>query len=114
MRLNIDLIAVKGDTLYICDYKKDTSEIYKSLPQVASYGVMLKERIKHHCNLNNFNVKCLSFSSEKALEFDPEILKAEITEFARLWQEKKNKPMTIRGSGRGILGDIEKLICGES
>jgi len=111
---HIDLITVKGDTLYICDYKKDTNEIYKSLPQIASYGIMVKERIKHHCNLNTFKVRCLSFSSHTALEFDPEILRVEIKEFARLWQKKKNKPMMTRGTNRRILDDIEKLICVES
>jgi len=111
---HIDLITVKGDTLFVCDYKKDTNEIYKSLPQIASYGIMVKERIKHHCNLNTFKVKCLSFSSHTALEFDPEILRAEIKEFARLWQKKKNKPMMTRGTNRRILDDIEKLICVES
>jgi len=57
---------------------------------------MVKERIKNHCNLDTFNVKCLSFSSHSALEFDPEILRAEIKEFVQLWQEKKNKLMVTR------------------
>ena len=55
-----------------------------------------------------------SFSSDTALEFDPEILRAEVTDFARLWQKKKNKPMMTRGTNRSILDDIEKLICVES
>ena len=111
---HIDLITVRGDTLFVCDYKKEVNEIYKSLPQVASYGIMIKDRIKHHCKLNTFKIKCISFSSRTALEFDPEILSAEIKEFAKLWQKKKNKPLTTRGSRRRILDDIEKLICSES
>ena len=111
---HIDLIMVREDTLFVCDYKKDAHEIYKSLPQIASYGIMVKERIKHHCNLNHFKVKCLSFSSHTALEFDPEILRAEIKEFVQLWQEKKNKLIVTKGTPRRILDDIEKLICVKS
>ena len=107
---HIDLITVKDNTIYVCDYKKDAYEIYKSLPQIASYGIMVKERIKGHCNLDTFNVKCISFSSHSALEFDPEILGAEIKEFVQLWQKKKNKLMVTRGTPRRILDDIEKLI----
>ena len=108
---HIDLIMVQGDILFVCDYKKDAYEIYKSLPQIASYGIMLKERIKRHCNLDTFKVKCLSFSSHSALEFDPEILSAEIKDFVQLWQKKKSKLMVTKGSPRRILDDIEKLIC---
>ena len=108
---HIDLLMVKGDTIYVCDYKKDAYEIYKSLPQIASYGIMLKERIKRHCDLDKFKVKCLSFSSHSALEFDPEIVGVEIKDFVQLWQKKKNKLMVTRGTPRRILDDIEKLIC---
>jgi len=75
---------------------------------------MVKERIKNHCNRNNFKVKCLSFSSHTALEFDPEILRAEIKEFVQLWQEKKNRLIVTRGTPHRILDDIEKLICVKS
>ncbi len=108
---HIDLIMVKGDSLIICDYKKDIYEIYKSIPQIAAYGIMIKERIKSSCDLNEIKVKCLSFSSQTAIEFDPEIIKTEIKEFICLWEKKKNKPMVIKGSSRNLIDYIEKLIC---
>lgn len=107
---HIDLIMVKGDSLIICDYKKDIYEIYKSIPQIAAYGIMVKERIKSSCNLNEIKVKCLIFSSQTAIEFDPEIIKTEIKEFICLWGRKKNKPMVIKGSSRNLIDYIEKLI----
>ncbi len=63
----IDLILISNDIVYIVDYKPDKN-IYRSLPQVASYGLIIKSLINYK------NIVCISFNDETSIQFRPEIL----------------------------------------
>ena len=73
---HIDLILYDAptDTLIIADYKPE-GEFLRSLPQIASYGLLIKH------NLKILNIKCLSFNRDEAWLYDPEILREDIQLF---------------------------------
>ncbi|UYP46558.1 hypothetical protein NEF87_002843 [Candidatus Lokiarchaeum ossiferum] len=72
---HIDLILYDfaNNNLIIADYKPE-GHFLRSLPQVATYGLLMK-RI-----LNIPNIKCLSFSKDEAWLYDPLILQEQIEE----------------------------------
>lgn len=72
---HIDLILYDfvNNNIIIADYKPE-GYFLRSLPQVATYGLLMK-RI-----LNIPNIKCLSFSKDEAWLYDPLILKERIEE----------------------------------
>ena len=74
---HIDLIQIVNDTIKIADYKPE-GKFLISLPQVASYGLLIKSIL----NLNK--IKCVSFNKREAWEFDPDILKTEVRDFLEL------------------------------
>jgi hypothetical protein len=58
-------------SIVITDYKPEGAFL-RSLPQVATYGLVIKRILKLD------NVKCVSFNKDNAWLYDPEILKHEI------------------------------------
>lgn len=111
---HIDLLMVKNDMIYVCDYKQNIYEIYKSVPQVAGYGIMLNDILKNYSNVQKFRIRCLSFCDSYAMEFDPESIHKEIEQFAHLWHKTTGKPIFVKGTTRRLMEDIKKLICIEA
>ncbi len=70
---HIDLIAYDQNkkSLIVIDYKPE-GYFLRSLPQVATYGIMLQKNLK----LNS--IECMSFNKDEAWIYDPQILKNEI------------------------------------
>ncbi len=75
---HIDLLLFdkKSKQLIVADYKPENSFL-KSLPQVATYGLMMKKI------LGVKRLKCMSFSRRKAWVYDPEIIYNEIPRYIR-------------------------------
>jgi len=74
---HIDLIQIETDNdnvVKVIDYKPE-GKFMISLPQVASYGLMLKK------SLNLSNLKCISFNKKEAWEYDPSILLTDIKDY---------------------------------
>ncbi|MFW9822857.1 MAG: hypothetical protein ACFFE4_07985 [Candidatus Thorarchaeota archaeon] len=71
---HIDLIQVENDVVKVIDYKPEGNFLY-SLPQVAMYGFLLKEKLKIK------NLKCISFNKHEAWEYDPLILLSDIKDY---------------------------------
>ena len=69
---HIDLLLYdeKGENLIIADYKPE-GYFLRSLPQIAFYALILRRIL----NINNLNVKCLSFNKDEAWIYSPEVLK---------------------------------------
>ena len=69
---HIDLLLYDdiGNNLIIADYKPE-GYFLRSLPQIAFYAIILRKIL----NINDLNVKCLSFNKEKAWIYNPEVLK---------------------------------------
>ncbi len=74
---HIDLIQIENDIIKVVDYKPEGNFLI-SMPQVASYGLLIKSI------LNLSKIKCVSFNKKEAWEFDPEILNTEIREYLLL------------------------------
>jgi hypothetical protein len=88
---HIDLIQIQDNTIKVIDYKPEGNFIF-SLPQVATYGLLVKSKF----NLDN--IKCISFNKKEAWEFDPIILLHEVREYLishgnheRIWEEYFNR-----------------------
>ncbi|MHA1703492.1 MAG: hypothetical protein ACTSXN_05610 [Promethearchaeota archaeon] len=71
---HIDLIQIEGNTLKVIDYKPE-GKFMISLPQVAMYGLLVKNVL----GINN--LKCISFNKDEAWEYDPRILLTDIKAF---------------------------------
>jgi hypothetical protein len=71
---HIDLIQIKKKTLKVIDYKPEGNFLY-SLPQVATYGFLIKSKF------NLKNLKCISFNKKEAWEYNPEILTTDIKKY---------------------------------
>ncbi|UYP46559.1 hypothetical protein NEF87_002844 [Candidatus Lokiarchaeum ossiferum] len=73
---HIDLLLFDetDGSLVIADYKPE-NYLLRSLPQVATYGLVMKRVLKIR------NVKCVSFSKEKAWVYDPEIVRTSIPQY---------------------------------
>jgi len=73
---HIDLIQIVDDVIKVVDYKPEGNFLV-SLPQVATYGLLIKSIL----NLNK--IVCVSFNKKEAWEFNPEILNREIKDFLK-------------------------------
>ncbi|MCK5347222.1 MAG: hypothetical protein KAR20_27625, partial [Candidatus Heimdallarchaeota archaeon] len=73
---HIDLLLYDpaDQSLVIADYKPE-GHFLRSLPQIASYGLMLKRIMQLD------QVKCISFRKEDAWIYDPEIIRTHIEKF---------------------------------
>jgi len=69
---HIDLLLYDdiGNNLIIADYKPE-GYFLRSLPQIAFYAIILRRIL----NINDLNIKCLSFNKDKAWIYSPEVLK---------------------------------------
>ncbi|MFX1366592.1 MAG: hypothetical protein ACFFCE_00155 [Promethearchaeota archaeon] len=76
---HIDLIQIENDVIKVIDYKPEGNFLL-SLPQVATYGFLVKSKL----NLNK--VSCVSFNKQGAWEYDPFILIKEIKEYLISYQ----------------------------
>ncbi len=86
---HIDLIQIDIDknVIKVIDYKPEGNFLI-SLPQVATYGLILKKQL----DINE--LKCLSFNKSGAWEYDPHILLTEVKDFlisqgikTRIWED---------------------------
>ena len=87
---HIDLIQIdtgSENLVKVIDYKPE-GKFMISLPQVATYGLMLQKE------LNISNLKCISFNKKEAWEYDPSILLNEIKDYLvskgikmRIWED---------------------------
>ncbi|MCF2138871.1 MAG: hypothetical protein K9W44_02290 [Candidatus Lokiarchaeota archaeon] len=75
---HIDLLLFdeKDQSLIVADYKPE-EKFLRSLPQVAIYGLIMKQI------LNYPKVKCVSFSREKAWIYNPEIIRTVVIEYIK-------------------------------
>jgi len=78
--------------LVIADYKPE-GHFLRSLPQIASYGLMLK-RI-----MNLEQVKCISFRKEDAWIYDPEIVRTHLEKYVI---ENENPELSWRSLLRAL------------
>ena len=71
---HIDLIQIDNNTLRVIDYKPE-GQFLSSLPQVATYGLLVKVLLKTPY------LKCISFNKVKAWEYDPIVLLTDIKQY---------------------------------
>lgn len=71
---HIDLIQIEKNTIKVIDYKPE-GKFLLSIPQVATYGLLLKSLF------NLESLVCVSFNKKESWEFNPEILLSEVKEY---------------------------------
>jgi len=71
---HIDLIQIQNNMIKIIDYKPE-GNFMVSLPQVAIYGLLIKQILQINC------LKCISFNRYEAWEYNPEILLNDIRDY---------------------------------
>ena len=71
---HIDLIQIENDTVKVIDYKPEGNFLL-SLPQVATYGFLIKSQ------LNIKKIKCISFNKQSSWEYKPSILIEDIKDY---------------------------------
>ena len=71
---HIDLIQIQNNMIKIIDYKPEGNFLV-SLPQVAIYGLLIKQILQINC------LKCISFNGYEAWEYNPEILLNDIKDY---------------------------------
>ena len=67
---HIDLLLTDNNMLYISDYKPEDNNFMRSIPQVASYGLILGEML----DIDEKNIRCISFNKNEVWEYSPTIL----------------------------------------
>jgi hypothetical protein len=87
----IDLIYIIGNTLYIAEYKPIINKIYKNLPQIMGYGILVRDCLKDFVDKHSFNIKCIGFNRKIACEFNPDNLKHEIIKFIKILNKKREE-----------------------
>jgi len=81
---HIDLIQIEDNIVKVIDYKPE-GNFMNSLPQVATYGLLIKSKFELQ------QIKCLSFNKKEAWEYDPIILLTEIKDYLVSHQIDKRK-----------------------
>ncbi len=71
---HIDLIQANENLIKVIDYKPEGRFLW-SLPQVATYGNLIKKLLKIK------KLRCISFSLREVWEYNPEILLLDIKDF---------------------------------
>ena len=71
---HIDLIQIQNNMIKIIDYKPE-GNFMVSLPQVAIYGLLIKQILQIKC------LKCISFNKYEAWEYNPELLLNDIKDY---------------------------------
>ena len=64
----------ENNVVKVVDYKPEGKFIF-SLPQVATYGLLIKKILKLG------QIKCISFNKAEAWEYDPELLLKDIRDY---------------------------------
>ncbi len=87
---HIDLILVMDDIIYVCDYKPEETHIpettrlsysfMRSIPQVASYALVLKKLF------DIYDIMCITFNKKGAWIYEPKTTLTHLNTFI-----KKNK-----------------------
>jgi len=89
---HIDVLLVIDDFIYVCDYKPRASphpnanpcmSFINSVPQVASYGLVIKEKLKLD------KVLCVSFNKLGGWIYKPKVVLDKITKFIKKENPKK-------------------------
>lgn len=90
---HIDLILVIDDIIYICDYKPEETPILqttrlsysfmRSIPQVASYALVLKKLFEIN------DIKCITFNKKGAWIYEPKTTLTQLNRFIK--QNKQYK-----------------------
>jgi len=71
---HIDLIQIENNLVKVIDYKPE-GKFMISLPQVATYGLLIKSMFNLH------KIKCVSFNKKEAWEYDPDILLSDVKSY---------------------------------
>ena len=71
---HIDLIQIEDNIVKVIDYKPE-GNFMNSLPQVATYGLLIKSKFELQ------QIKCLSFNKTEAWEYDPVILLTDVKDY---------------------------------
>ncbi|MHA1438497.1 MAG: hypothetical protein ACTSPD_13055 [Promethearchaeota archaeon] len=71
---HIDLLQIEDHKIKVIDYKPEGNFLI-SLPQVATYGLIIKSIFKIK------NLYCVSFNKNEVWEYDPSILKFDIKKY---------------------------------
>jgi len=103
---HIDLLLVEGNTLIIADYKPKLREIYKSLPQITAYAIFLRDRLENYNKNLNLKIKCVGFTRDQALEWNPETIFPKIIEFVE--KRNKNRKNNLLTANRKTKKDLQK------
>lgn len=94
---HIDIILHQEGSLILGDYKQNEIKIFKGLPQIMAYGLMLKERLLEEFGVNLKNkILCVGFSRDVAYSFDPEVLYSVILNFIEAINHKRGIPLLSR------------------
>jgi hypothetical protein len=72
--IDILLFDETDQSLIVADYKPE-NHFLRSLPQVATYGLVMKRILRYN------KVKCISFSRDKTWIYDPEIIRTIIPQY---------------------------------
>ncbi len=81
---HIDLIQIEDNIVKVIDYKPE-GNFMNSLPQVATYGLLIKSKFELQ------HIKCLSFNKKEAWEYDPVILLTDVKDYLVSHRIKKRK-----------------------
>ncbi len=104
---HIDLISIMNDSLRICDYKPNRTEILKSIPQICLYGLMAKNILENISGVK-IKIECFIFSRNYALKFSPEILSINVLNFILKINSLRRTPLADK-SGNNLQKVIESF-----
>ncbi|MBN1803498.1 MAG: hypothetical protein JW891_18455 [Candidatus Lokiarchaeota archaeon] len=96
-RGHIALLLIKKNTLMVVDYKRDKSEMFKCIPQVTAYALVLQYRLEQ-LSKTSFEYKCASFSKDHYIEWDLASALEKIVEYTKLQDASRNTPLTYSNS----------------
>jgi hypothetical protein len=99
---HIDLVLINNNEIMIGDYKKNMSEIFKSIPQITAYAILLNKRLFNNDNRFNIKFKCIGFCKRGAIIFNPFIIQSKILEFIQDWNNRHNHNLTTRKYSKRI------------
>lgn len=86
---HIDLLLHQGDKLIIADYKLNEQKIFKALPQLTAYAIMVKDRLEKSGVRLEDNIICVGFSKDLAYTFKPESLFPKMLQFVKIINSKR-------------------------
>ena len=96
--------------LIVADYKPEEKEIFRSLPQICAYGILLRETLRLYGNISNLQIKCVGFSNKVAWEFSPEKIKYDIVNFIKMVNSSRKDPLFTKDNRSQLLDEFLKLI----